>query len=325
MITSKFTTFLMVAVLLIANTVHSQCILRTGSYTENEVKNCLSGNKTLIIPDYELVALDGSWDLTSLGPITLIIQGTGGCLIFSGYGSNAEKLKLAEGSSISIPAGGNNPFALNGTGSDNQVRIKIGDTRYKEKDFEDLINGFGVSSVLPIELVYFKAYTKANLIQLDWKTEVEINNAFFEIMYSTNGKDFKTIAKIEGAGTSTMPIVYAFQHQNPVLGNNYYRLKQTDFDDTYDYTDLITVQWEEKGPSIVKIYPNPVQESFSIKTHDGEKPSQVQLLNWLGQVIPTHWSSQDERYALPASLNRGSYVLKMEIGGQPYSERLLIQ
>lgn len=322
---NKFTTFLMVAVLLIANTLHSQCILRTGSYTENEVRNCLSGNKTLIIPDNELVALNGSWDLRSLGPITLIIQGRGGCLIFSGYGSNAEKLKLAEGSSISIPEGGNNPYALNGTGSEDQVRIKIGDTRYKERDFEDLINGFGVSAVLPIELAYFKAYTKAYSIQLDWKTEVEINNAYFEVMYSTNGKDFKTIAKIEGAGTSATAVVYAFQHQNPVLGNNYYRLKQTDFDGTYDYTAIITVQWEEKGASIVKVYPNPVQESFSINTHDGEKPSQVQLLNLLGQVIPTHWSPQDERYVLPASLSRGSYVLKMEIGGQQYSERVFIQ
>ena len=80
---NRFTSALIVALLCIAQGVSAQCILYSGSYTQAEVKQCLSGNKTLIVPDFQLVELDGSWNLTDLGPITLIIKGNG-CIIFSG-------------------------------------------------------------------------------------------------------------------------------------------------------------------------------------------------------------------------------------------------
>lgn len=179
---NRFTSALIVALLCIAQWVSAQCILYSGSYTQAEVKQCLSGNKTLIVPDFQLVELDGSWNLTDLGPITLIIKGNG-CIIFSGYNEYAEKLKLAEGSSILIEEGASNPFALLGTGSAGQVRIRIGETRYKERDFEDLIGAYGVSAVLPVELAYFRAKGEEVGIRMEWKTEVEINNAFFEVEF----------------------------------------------------------------------------------------------------------------------------------------------
>ncbi len=321
---NKFTSALVVALLSIAHIVGAQCTLYSGAYTQAEVKECLSGNKTLIIPDNQLIELDGSWNLTSLGPITLIIRGNG-CLIFSGYNEYSEKLKLAEGSSISIEEGANNPFALLGTGRAGQTRIKIGDTLYKERHFEDLINAFGVSAPLPVELAYFQGKAETSNIRIEWKTEVEINNAYFEVEFSRDGKEFKSIAYLEGSGTSAIPNFYDFQHKTPVIGHNYYRLKQTDFDDTYTYSPIITISWKQQEKAVVKVFPNPIQERFTIDTSDGSEPTAVHLFNALGQQIATHWPEGLRQYELPSTLDRGQYILKIQIGNQQFVERLLIQ
>ena len=321
---NKFTSALVVALLSIVHIVGAQCTLYSGAYTQAEVKECLSGNKTLIIPDNQLVELDGSWDLTSLGPITLIIRGNG-CIIFSGYNEYAEKLKLAEGSSITIEEGADNPFALIGTGSAGQVRIKIGDTRYKERDFEDLIGAFGVSAALPVELAYFRGKPADSGIRIEWNTAVEINNAYFEVEFSRDGKEFKSIAYLEGSGTSAIPNFYHFQHNTPVLGHNYYRLKQTDFDDTHTYSPIITISWKQQQKAVVNVFPNPIQERFTIDTADGSEPTAVHLFNALGQQIATHWPEGLRQYELPPALDRGHYILKIQIGSQQFIEHLLIQ
>lgn len=321
---SKFLTTLAVVGILFAPRLKAQCTLYSGSYTGTEIKSCLGDSRTLIIPDYELIELDGSWNLTSLGPITIVIKGSG-CLIFSGYNDNAEKLRLAQGSSIIIEEGSDNPFALSGTGIAGQKRIKIGDDWYRERDFSDLINGFGVSSLLPIELAYFQAKGKETYIQLEWQTEVEINNAFFEVEHSKNGKDFKAIAYLEGAGTSTRALNYYFQHKTPVRGVNYYRLKQTDFDGAFSYSVIETVAHQTLSNPSVKVYPNPVSERFTITHTSEEEISEIQLFSVLGQQLVGRWMEEQASYALPNHLVAGQYLLKMRAGAQQWVEKIIIQ
>ena len=321
---SKFLTTLAVVGLFFAPRLQAQCTLYSGSYTAAEIKTCLGDSRTIIIPDFELVELDGSWNLASLGPITLVIKGSG-CLIFSGYNQNAEKLRLAQGSSIIIEEGNDNPFALLGTGIADQKRVKIGDDWYRERDFSDVINGFGVSSLLPIELAYFQAKGKERFIQLEWQTEVEINNAFFEVEHSRNGKDFKAIAYLEGAGTSTRALNYQFQHKTPVQGVNYYRLKQTDFDGAFSYSLIETVEYQTPSNPSVKVYPNPVSERFTITHNSEEEVSDIQLFSVLGQQVVGRWMQEQTSYTLPANLLPGQYILRMTAGAQQWIERIIIQ
>lgn len=321
---NNFLTTLAVVGIFFVPRLQAQCTLYSGSYTAAEIKNCLGDSRTLIIPDYELVELDGSWNLTSLGAVTLVIKGSG-CLIFSGYNDNAEKLKLAQGSSIIIEEGNDNPFALLGTGIAGQKRIKIGNDWYRERDFSDVINGFGVSSLLPIELAYFRAKGEEQGVYLEWQTEVEINNAFFEVEHSKDGKAFKAIAYLEGAGTSTRAQNYQFQHKTPVQGVNYYRLKQTDFDEAFTYSDIVTVKQESSSSPTVKVYPNPVSERFTIIHNSEEEISEIQLFSVLGQQLVGRWIAEQTTYALPGNLMAGQYILKMTAGAQQWIERIIIQ
>ena len=302
----------------------AQCILYTGSYTASEIKDCLGDSRTLIIPDSELVQLDGSWDLTDLGPLTIVIEGFG-CIIFSGYNRQAEQLNLVQGSSIFIEEGPDNSFALSGTGTANQQRIKLGEQKYRERDFAEIIEAYGVSSVLPIELGYFRGESNSQGVRLEWQTEVEINNAYFEVEHSRNGRDFKAIAYIEGAGTSTRAVKYHFQHKTPVSDINYYRLKQTDFDAAYSYSNIVSVKPTIASTSTVKVFPNPVSEQFSIVFDKAEEIEQVELLSLQGQQLASRWEAGQASYTVPQDLVPGPYVLRVKVGAREFIEKIIIQ
>ncbi|MBX2875866.1 MAG: T9SS type A sorting domain-containing protein [Saprospiraceae bacterium] len=321
---NKLLTTLAVVVTLFAPCLQAQVSLSSGPYTEEDIRTLLGNTRTITIPDFSLVELDGDWNLKNLGPITITIKGSG-CIVFSGYGDNAERMRLAQGSSIIIEEGALNPFALLGTGISDQKRIKVGDDWYKEKHFQGIINGYGVSSVLPIQLAYFRANLKESAVQLNWSTEIEINNAYFDIEHSTNGKDFKSIAYIEGAGTSTKALFYDFQHKTPVRGINYYRLKQTDFDESFSYSDIVSVEYNEGYQPTVKVFPNPVIDRFTITHNSEEALSQVQLISVLGQQLVGRWTQEQTSYNLPSSLAPGQYILRMRAGAKEWLERIIVQ
>jgi len=78
-------------------------------------------------------------------------------------------------------------------------------------------SGFGASSSslgaagpLPIVLLFFKGSVMDDEIVLTWATASEIINEYFTIEKSTNGIDFKQIAQIAGAGTTTERTDYSF-------------------------------------------------------------------------------------------------------------------
>ena len=77
---------------------------------------------------------------------------------------------------------------------------------------------------------------------LEWTTDSEENNDFFAIEHSSNGFDFTDIDHIQGAGTGLRPQSYRYLHEGPVIGSNYYRLKQTDFDDAFSYSPVEVVE-----------------------------------------------------------------------------------
>lgn len=119
---------------------------------------------------------------------------------------------------------------------------------YKILDFDIVCN-----VQLPVELLYFEGdnYEVGNIIK--WKTETENNNDYFTIERSEDGYDWDIIGKVDGSGNSTDLKSYSLidDSYNSVL--NYYRLKQTDFNGDYKYSDIITIDNRVIDPKITKI------------------------------------------------------------------------
>ena len=100
--------------------------------------------------------------------------------------------------------------------------------------------------VLPIELVYFKASLLDKKVLIEWETASEINNDYFTIERSMDGISFNSFSIVDGAGNSNSTLNYSAIDNNPLNGISYYRLKQTDFDGKYSYSNIVSVYIENQ-------------------------------------------------------------------------------
>ena len=103
---------------------------------------------------------------------------------------------------------------------------------------------------LPIELLYFRGINEGDVNKLIWSTASENNNEYFTIEKTVDGKDFQIVSNIDGAGNSSNVINYQYVDRTFEHIINYYRLKQTDFDGKYDYSDIISIDNRESDRSI---------------------------------------------------------------------------
>ncbi|TVQ93864.1 MAG: hypothetical protein EA393_01670 [Bacteroidetes bacterium] len=95
---------------------------------------------------------------------------------------------------------------------------------------------------LPIELLFFKAEAENNHVKLFWATASEINNEVFTLERTTNMREIEIIGSKPGAGNSNAVLRYSYTDRNPHPGISYYRLKQTDYDGSFEYSDWVAVR-----------------------------------------------------------------------------------
>lgn len=110
---------------------------------------------------------------------------------------------------------------------------------------------------LPIELLEFSAEPEGDAVNLSWATATEINNAYFTVEKSQDGKIFENVIVVMGAGNSSDTREYRTKDNKPYTGVSYYRLKQTDFDGKMSFSDLVPVQFFANNVVVFNVFPNP--------------------------------------------------------------------
>lgn len=170
------------------------------------------------------------------------------------------------------------------------------------------------ASPLPIELLFFDVqlndYEEAIL---KWATSSETNNDYFSIERSTDGKAWQEIGQVLGAGSSTSTIYYDFIDRHPTSGYTYYRLKQTDFDQRFSYSDIRLVHINNTKDTALLAYPNPSNGLVNVSTNDGAI-TDFELYNLVGQSVQQQISfskTDGNKLALDlTALPQGVYILK---------------
>ena len=109
---------------------------------------------------------------------------------------------------------------------------------------------------LPVELSSFSVIQIDRVIELQWETNIEINNKIFEIERAINGIDFFKIGEVNGAGNSNEIQTYTYMDKNPDRETNYYRLKQIDFNGQFAFSRIRSLDFESDH-RIINFYPNP--------------------------------------------------------------------
>ncbi len=142
-------------------------------------------------------------------------------------------------------------------------------------------------SALPVELSSFDGMGDGCEVNLFWETQSEENFDYFEVEWSGDGHDFRSIEKIEGKGGTTKRDYFFKDKQISQL--NYYRLKMVDLDGTVEYSKTIYIKTDcEDNNRELVIYPNPIlsgQGLLNIEIFTEKTEIQLLIVDVLGRTV----------------------------------------
>jgi hypothetical protein len=184
-----------------------------------------------------------------------------------------------------------------------------------------------LDSYIPIEFTSFSVSVSDNTIRLKWETSSELNNRGFEIERTLFSKGVKNlnwerVAFVDGNGTTTEPSSYSFIDYNLLPGSYLYRIKQLDFNGSFEYFNLDETV-EIGFPNNFKLnqnYPNPFNPSTVISWQSPIScHNTLKIYDLLGNEIAT--LVDEIRPAgfhfvefLATRLSSGNYFYKLQAG-----------
>lgn len=188
------------------------------------------------------------------------------------------------------------------------------------------------NNALPVTLLYLEASPVNNqYINVAWSTSLEINNAGFYVMRSTDAIHFTTLGWVPGHGNSTSTQVYAY-NDYAVVPNvvYYYKLRQVDNNGHVNETTIVDAQLTGAGAfAISDFIPNPANnQSKVIVTTSSAQTIQVKLFDMLGRQLSV--SSYD---LTPGENNvdlnvqqlaDATYTAMISAGNRIYAKKLII-
>ncbi|UOQ65116.1 hypothetical protein [Hymenobacter volaticus] len=133
-----------------------------------------------------------------------------------------------------------------------------------------------------MELVSFDAKYDNNQVIVRWATASEKDAATFSVERSSDGKNFSSVAVVPAAGTSATRREYEAIDRSMRSGLNYYRLKQTDLDGTFTYSQVLPVQ---VGETQQKLEAYGSQGNLNIVMQTPGTLQQLRVLDPMGRVL----------------------------------------
>ncbi len=179
---------------------------------------------------------------------------------------------------------------------------------------------YDISSVLPVELVDFKAEVVGTDVRLEWTTESEVNNEGFEIQRSLDGQYWEKIGWMPGVGYSEQTEHYSFIDENPAEKTNYYRLNQIDYDGKSEWSDIVSAY--VKHNFTFSVYPNPTSDYLHLRYEaTKDKIQSIMIYDELGRCVAVPNASAknlDIRH-----LPKGYYLISIQKNDQFFNKSVL--
>jgi len=188
-----------------------------------------------------------------------------------------------------------------------------------------------IGAPVPVELVSFSASTNSKEVTLSWSTATELNNQGFEVQRKFNDGEFATLGFIRGKGTTTTPQQYSFIDKNLIDGKYSYRLKQIDYNGTYEYSNIVEVDWRAFNSYLLEQnYPNPFNPTTKIGYGIKEKSNvKITILNAIGEEVAVVMNEEKEagyhQVEFDAErLPSGVYFYRLKAGSYVISKKMIL-
>ena len=205
------------------------------------------------------------------------------------------------------------------------------------------------TALLPIDLFMFNGKKEGNVNNLYWSTASEQNNDYFTLERakeeaggsSQAGLEWEIIGKVKSkapGGSSSTKLKYDFtdnqiNSQFPIPNSQifYYRLKQTDFDGHYKYSNTIAIEEARKKDLQFYVFPNPAKSTINIRLqgNTGDRVLVV-LYDILGNEYYSKAVSLENAESLIVinkneNLPTGVYFITASSNNKIYRRKLIVQ
>lgn len=222
---------------------------------------------------------------------------------------------------VSFPVAAQHNFVITGADVNNasgSVSNSIGQVVYKSINnasgliIQGLQQPYEISGALPVTLLYFTATaTPENIVLLKWTTSSESNSKNFEVERSSDAVNFQLLQTLPAAGNSTTNRNYAAIDQHPLNGISYYRLRQTDLDGKYAFSQIEKVTLDVNSTTI-SARPNPVSDHVMLfMQYDLAQKTNYQLVALNGKIIKRERISANSTRIDMSNLPSGTYLLRV--------------
>jgi hypothetical protein len=185
-----------------------------------------------------------------------------------------------------------------------------------------------VCSALPVSWLYFRAKPLQKNVLLEWGTTNEMNNGFFTIEKSRDGRSFETVTSLNATkGNGNTERNYSFTDLQP-YSLTYYRISQTDKDGRKNYYHTIQVKMDTKQSLNVLSYARNnyiyVQASNAVPGN-----ASIELYNIDGRKMISQkiiLSKEESLYKLNTPVHNGIYLVNIISNGERlYDKKVVVQ
>jgi len=182
-------------------------------------------------------------------------------------------------------------------------------------------------SPLPISLLDFNASClDENTVLIRWTTASETNNAYFTIERSLDGMQWTEIAQISGAGNSNQVKSYEYICTSSKEYPEYYRLKQTDYNGSYEYFKPITISCTTNEEAVFEIYPNPFKDNFTIFYSNGaDETAIISIYDAFGKLVYLEQANEIVHKVSVEDFAKGCYIVQFRTNNFTKTVKLIKQ
>lgn len=189
----------------------------------------------------------------------------------------------------------------------------------------------GGSSTLPLQITGFNATAiEEDKVLVTWNVSTEKNVNSFTIEKSYNGLDWKTVGILPANRNSDKPGYYYITDTHPYPGTSYYRIKQTDVDNAFFYTEIRKVTIGNVQANSIKVS-NPFHSNMSVQVFSQKEEDAIfEIRDMGGRIVyykkhHVNMGMNTIEIGSLSSLPNGTYVININRNGNTYVAKAIKQ
>lgn len=187
-----------------------------------------------------------------------------------------------------------------------------------------------VAGSLPVSLIDFQVTLKDKSANLSWTTTNHYNFSHFVIEKSTDAVNFSEAAILFAPTTSSAENTFTYNDnlKNATAKTYYYRLRMTDTDGKYSYSETRMIRITAvTTASVISTFPNPMVNEVRVLIPENWQDKKVvyEIYNTTGVLLQRHIASKAAQIQQlnVQTLSSGTYVLRVSNGSETSTTKLI--